>query len=171
MPHMAERILITGKPGSGKSTVARDIIRELDIKAGGISTPEIRGEHGRTGFMIRDIYTGNEEIMASVDIKTKPKVGKYGVDLKALDDIGVSAIDEAIENPQIEFIVIDELGAMELCSRNFEMAVEAAFSTDKDMLAILHRNYVDKYGQMGRVFTLTRDNAEQIKREIIGILK
>lgn len=171
MPDMAERVFITGKPGCGKSTLAQDIVRESGVTAGGISTPEIRGEHGRTGFMIRDIYTGNEDIMASADIKTKPKVGRYGVDLQVLDDIGVSAIDEAVENPEIELIVIDELGAMELCSRNFESAVEAAFASEKDMLAVLHRKYAEKYGKRGRLFTLTRDNAREVRREILKILK
>ncbi len=168
---MPERIFITGLPGSGKSSLVGEIVKELKIKAGGIATPEIRVKGTRKGFKIIDLETGREGVLASTDIKGKPRLGKYGVNIKDIDEIGIKAIENALENPRIKLLVIDELGAMEMLSKNFEIAVEKALDSKKNLLIVLHRRFVGRYRDKGRLFFLKEENREQTKKEIMRILK
>ena len=117
-------LLITGFPGCGKSTLVNRVVvraKQEGLKVGGISTPEFRLDSGRRGgFLIRDIATGVEQVMAAIDISSPVKVGRYGVDLNAIRETGVTAIDHATTST--ELIVIDEIGKMELAVPEFQRA-------------------------------------------------
>jgi nucleoside-triphosphatase THEP1 len=69
-------LFLTGKPRSGKTTLVKEVIERLKekkgkIKLAGIITPEFKNEKGeREGFLIRDLKTGREEILASIKIKS-----------------------------------------------------------------------------------------------------
>jgi len=45
-------LLITGRPGVGKTTLIRALARVLGEQAGGFYTEEIRGPQGRLGFRL-----------------------------------------------------------------------------------------------------------------------
>ncbi|MHA1594421.1 MAG: NTPase [Candidatus Baldrarchaeia archaeon] len=125
-------IIVTGPPRSGKSTLISKIIEELHkkgLKTGGISTPEVRERGVRIGFKIIDIASGNEAWMAHVNIKSPYRVSKYGVDLNAIESVGVNAILNAIESADV--IIIDEIGKMELFSKEFQNAVSRALDSSK----------------------------------------
>ncbi|HCG98499.1 MAG TPA: hypothetical protein DE036_01420, partial [Actinobacteria bacterium] len=49
-----KNIFITGKPGTGKTTLIIDLIKELGLDAGGFYTREVREAGKRVGF---DIHT------------------------------------------------------------------------------------------------------------------
>lgn len=113
-------ILVTGRPGSGKTTLVRAVIKALDAPAGGFYTRELRDAGGaRTGFEIVTL-DGATATLASIGIDG-PRVGRYGVDVGALDRVGVPAIASAIEKGHV--VVIDEIGKMELLSTAFQGAV------------------------------------------------
>jgi nucleoside-triphosphatase len=132
-------VLITGPPGSGKSTLIKDIVTFLKTKGisiGGISTPDFRSPQGRRlGFLIRDLASGEEQIMASTNIHSSLRVGKYGVDEKAIQEIGVKAIERAIEKSDL--IVIDEIGKMELLVSDFQKAVLSAINSPRAVLGTI----------------------------------
>ncbi|MFX1299506.1 MAG: NTPase [Promethearchaeota archaeon] len=132
-------LLITGFPGCGKSTLVNRVVdraKQDGLKVGGISTPEFRlGSGRRGGFLIRDIATGAEQVMAAVDISSPVKVGHYGVNLNAIREIGVIAIDYATTST--ELIVIDEIGKMELAVPEFQRAVIRAFDSPKPLLGTI----------------------------------
>ncbi len=132
-------LLITGFPGCGKSTLVNriaDRVKQEGLKVGGISTPEFRLDTGRRGgFLIHDIATGAEQVMASIDISSPVKVGRYGVNLNAIREIGVTAIDYATTSA--ELIVIDEIGKMELTVPEFQRAVVMAFDSSKPVLGTI----------------------------------
>ncbi|MHA1146372.1 MAG: nucleoside-triphosphatase, partial [Candidatus Helarchaeota archaeon] len=93
------KLLITGKPRSGKSTLIARVIdgaRRQGLKVGGIYTPELK-EGKRLGFEIVDVWSGARGILSHVNIKGSPRVSKYGINLKALLEIGVKALDTALE--------------------------------------------------------------------------
>ncbi len=72
-------ILLTGDPGSGKSTLVQELIREMrGFRLAGIITPEIREGRKRSGFKIIDLVSGEEETLASVRFQEGPRVGRYG---------------------------------------------------------------------------------------------
>jgi nucleoside-triphosphatase len=58
------RIAITGPPGSGKSTVCRNVLNQLKCTYGGMTSADIRVKGERVGFEIRDIATGKQGILA-----------------------------------------------------------------------------------------------------------
>ncbi|MEF8832497.1 MAG: nucleoside-triphosphatase, partial [Candidatus Thermoplasmatota archaeon] len=74
-------IFITGPPRSGKSTLIGEILEEMNLKAEGLRTPDIRENGKRKGFKLVDIDSGEEGILAHVDVEEGPKVSRYKVDL------------------------------------------------------------------------------------------
>ncbi|MCE7698939.1 MAG: metallopeptidase TldD-related protein [Methanobacterium paludis] len=97
---MMLNILITGKPGIGKTTVlnrVKEAVEDLSHSVGGVTCPEIRENGRRVGFNIVDVSNDKKGILAHVKCKG-PHVGRYGVNLKDLNEIGVPAIENAVKS-------------------------------------------------------------------------
>ncbi len=122
---MGKTLLLTGHPGIGKTTIIRHVVAQLGKQAGGFYTEEIVGPGGRKGFRLITL-DGRETTIAHVDLRDPkaPRVGRYGVDLKALENVGVAALQRAMREKKL--VVVDEIGAMELYSRAFRDAVMLA---------------------------------------------
>ncbi len=84
---MTKKVLLTGRPGCGKTTLIKRVVSELARPAGGFYTEEIRAHGERLGFKIITL-DGQEALLAHVDFKTPERVGKYGLDLSALENSG-----------------------------------------------------------------------------------
>ncbi len=171
---MIKKIFITGLPGCGKTTLIKEILKELDLKSfGGFFTEEIREKGERVGFKIVTL-NGKEGILAHKDLKSNFKVSKYGVNIKDLEEIGVKAILEAQKEGKI--IVVDEIGKMELFSEKFKRAIENILNSENKVLGtiMLKENpFCDsiKKRKNVKVFHLTRENKEIIKKEILSFLR
>ncbi len=116
---MPNNVLVTGRPGSGKTTLVVKLLQRLagrGFKAAGFVTEEIREGPGRVGFEVRDLE-GNKAILAHVRRKGKPRVGKYGVDVEAFESIALKALE--IGKKDTDLLVVDEIGRMELFSSLF----------------------------------------------------
>ena len=136
------KIGITGMPSVGKTETLLKIINSLEEHGytvqGMITEPIIEKKH-RVGFYVTNWKTKEREVFAHIDYETKEKVGKYGVDTNALENIGVPAIQDAILDDNINIIVIDEIGKTEMLSEKFcEMVIEA-LDSDKPILVTLHK--------------------------------
>jgi nucleoside-triphosphatase len=132
------KILITGKPGCGKTTLCERIVEGLVAggrPVGGMVSKEVRERGARVGFKVIDVATGREGILAHTEGKG-PRLGKYRVNLHDLEEVGVGAMERAIDGGIL--LVIDEIGPMELFSRRFVGTVEKAFESDLDVLATIH---------------------------------
>jgi nucleoside-triphosphatase len=136
---MATAILLTGAPGSGKTTLIKRVVSHLSSTAGGFYTEEIREKGERKGFRLVTL-DGREGVLAHVDIDSPVRVGKYRLDLSVLDNIGVESVRRAIRNRQL--IVIDEIGPMELRSAAFRQVVLEALDSDGVVLATIHKRDV-----------------------------
>jgi len=81
-------LLLTGAPGSGKTTVIRRLAAALqDSRLAGIYTAEIRTPDGeRMGFRI-STFDGQEAVMAHTRIGGPLRVGKYGVDASTIINV------------------------------------------------------------------------------------
>jgi nucleoside-triphosphatase len=131
---MGRALLLTGRPGVGKTTIIRTVAARMGASAGGFYTDEIRERGRRTGFRLVSL-DGTTGILASVNISGPHRVGKYGVHLRDLEQVGVQALLRAIQQPGVPVVVIDEIGKMELFSSDFRQATLAALDSPKVVLA------------------------------------
>ncbi len=124
--------MITGKPGVGKTTLVQKIIKQMrSVNMAGFYTAEIRGMGSRLGFELHGL-NGERRILAHVEIDSQHRVGRYGVDTNGFEEF-LEALD--LLNPDVELIVIDEIGKMELFSKRFRNIVCDALNSDKQVLA------------------------------------
>ena len=135
------KIGITGLPGSGKTYALLrvvDMLRsEEEISIGGMVDEPIQKDRKKVGFTVRNLLTGQQQVFASTEIESKIMVGKIGVDLVKLEEVGVQAIRDAME--QCDVIVIDEVGKMEVESEAFVNIVKESLEVDKPMIITLHK--------------------------------
>ncbi len=162
-------IFITGPPRSGKSTLVREILEEMDLKAEGLRTPDIRENGERKGFKLVDIKSGEEGILAHVNVEEGPRVSRYRVNMEDLNRLTEKSLTGISEDCDV--IVIDEIGTMELYSDYFVEKMEELLYSEEPVLAVLHRNQVRKYGQKGELFDLEKEDYELAKKKIKGILR
>jgi nucleoside-triphosphatase len=116
------KILLEGRPGSGKTTAAGRVVqllRERGIQPEGFLTAEIRAAGHRVGFTI-ELLDGRRAMLAHVKLPGPPVVSRYGVDLAAFEELVVPALAAV---PAGSIVVLDELGKMELTSQPFRDAV------------------------------------------------
>ncbi len=162
------RIAITGSPGAGKSTVCRNVLKQLTCTCGGMTSADIREKGERVGFEIKDIATGKQGILAHKK-GAGPRVGSHHVNISDLNSIGAAAIKNAMST---ELIVIDEIAPMEFKSPEFIRAVEAALGSDRNMLVVLHQKSAHPVAERIRreflVYTVTLENRERVVSEIAG---
>ncbi len=123
--------LLTGRPGSGKTSLIKQALAETKLKAGGFYTEEIRQQGIREGFRLVTL-NGQETILSHTGIRSPHRVGKYGVDIDSFDRTGVAELHRAIE--QCELVVIDEIGKMELFSTSFREAVNRIINSGQRVL-------------------------------------
>jgi nucleoside-triphosphatase len=131
---MGQALLLTGRPGVGKTTVIRAVVARLGARAGGFYTEEIREQGRRTGFRLIAL-DGPTGTLAGVDTRSPYRVGKYRVCLEDLERVGVAALRRAVDRADLSVVVVDEIGKMELFSPAFREAVLAALESPKPVLA------------------------------------
>ncbi|MFQ5914064.1 MAG: NTPase [Nitrospinota bacterium] len=160
-------ILLTGMPGCGKSTLVQALIQALKAKKiAGIITPEIR-DKTRRGFKIIDLASGREEILASVDIRSGPRVGKYGVNVAGVDHI----VDLFRQSSEIaDYIFLDEIGKMELFSRKFKETSDEVLNSNKLVVAVVHRNLASRYKNRGELIWVEREKIDEITKHVLNVL-
>jgi nucleoside-triphosphatase len=170
---MGQAYLLTGMPGTGKTTIIRQAITQSGRNAGGFFTQEIRSVGIREGFRIVTL-DGKEGMLAHIAIDSPFRVGKYGVDISVLDSIGVEAIYNAVA--QNDIVVIDEIGKMELFSPRFITAVQDALNSPKKILGTITLKphpLADtiRLSKNIRVTELTRNNQKYVLAEMLTWLK
>ena len=162
-------LLLTGKPGTGKTAIIREAVAKTKIKAGGFYTEEIRVGGVRQGFRIVTIG-GQEAVLAHVNISSPYQVSRYKVDIDSLNRLGVSALRQALEGNDL--IVVDEIGKMELLSPRFREVVLQAIESGKRVLGTIMLNshpFADEVKRHPEVKTLmvTRANHSEVLKEVL----
>lgn len=158
---MASVFLLTGRPGTGKTTIIREMLSFIKIKAGGFYTKEIREGGVRKGFKIITL-DGKEVVLSHIDFPKLYRVGKYGVNLDNLERAGVIAIEKAIGD--CELIVIDEIGKMEILSAHFRDIVLKAVKSNKHILGTIMESadpFADRIKKHSSVKLLTVTTANR----------
>ncbi len=173
MPESKTAFLLTGGPGCGKTTVIRRLMEDLSVAAGGFYTEEIRRGGRREGFALITL-DGHTATLASVHSPSRRRVSKYGVDLEAIDGVGVPAIERATARAAL--VVIDEIGKMELFSNRFRQAVLSALESGKIVLGsimLAPHPWADavKARPEVEVILLTEANRSQVQSDLLARLR
>jgi len=170
---MKQAYLLTGRPGTGKTSLIKQAIAGMGSKAGGFYTEEIRSRGVRLGFKLVTL-DGQSAILAHIDIHSPYRVSKYGVDIDSLDRIGVSALNQAAK--ECNLVVVDEIGKMELFSANFREAVLRIIDSGKRVLGTIMLNsnpWADtiKLKPQVKVIAITQANYHQVLKDLLEWLE
>lgn len=124
------RILLTGPPRCGKTTVVQRVAARWPGQAAGFFTREVRERGVRVGFEIVTLE-GKVATLSHVDFPGPHRVGKYGVNLENLHRVGLPAM---AAGPGIDLVVVDEAGKMECLSPQFIAALERLWAQPVPLL-------------------------------------
>jgi nucleoside-triphosphatase len=161
-------LLITGPPGSGKTTAFRRIIESLrDVTPCGFYTGEVRERGVRIGFDLVSL-SGRRQVLARTGM-AGPRVGKYGVD--------VAGLEAFLGDPEVlpegaGVVVVDEIGKMECLSPHFRSYVVHILESGVPCIATIALRgdaFIESLKNRPDVVirTLTRENRERLLPELI----
>ena len=169
MPTALPHLLLTGTPGVGKTTVLRKLAGHLDARTlGGFYTEEIRVHGERRGFRLVT-FDGAERVIAHVDFPKAKQVGKYGVDVAALDEMVEAAL---APRPELSLYLVDEIGRMECLSGRFVAAMRRLLDSGKRVVATIAQRGEGFIAEVKRrpdceLSTVTRENRDALPRQLL----
>ncbi|NHJ14985.1 MAG: AAA family ATPase [Candidatus Thorarchaeota archaeon] len=135
---MRKNILLTGRPGIGKSSVIQKCISLMGKeRIGGFWSSEIREAGRRTGFSM-ETSAGRRGILAHINLHQGPRLGRYVVNVDDVELIAIPSLIAARNSGKI--IIIDEIAAMELFAPSFESVVTSCLETGRVLGAIQQRS-------------------------------
>ena len=166
-------LLLTGKPGCGKTTIIREVVEILSRPAAGFFTQEVRGRDGRrSGFAVVTL-DGRRGTLSDINLKGPHRVGRYGVDLECVDLLAVASMYPSDDE---QVIVIDEIGKMECLSRAFRDAARRALDGPNPVLgtvAVGGTAFIREVRQRPDVdlIEVTIGNRDRLVGELVETLK
>ncbi len=169
---MGRTVLLSGRPGVGKTTLIKKLVAALPGRCGGFYTQEIREGKRRLGFEIVTL-DGQRATLAYVSVPGLPRVGKYSVYVENVDIVAVSALYQAVA--EADYVVIDEIGKMELLSAAFRAAVLHAVQSPKAVLGTVMwraHPWADALKSMAGVVvvSVTFANRERLLDQVVQLL-
>jgi len=168
------KVLLTGRPGIGKTTIIKKLGQSLGESARGFYTAEIREGRSRRGFEIISLETEMRKTLAHVDFSTSYRVGKYGVCPDHLEPF-VEKLEEALKDDNPGVFLIDEIGKMELFSETFRRVIEQVMDSSVPLVAtIMSRSepFCDslKSHPEAKILTVTANNRDQLPGQLLSSL-
>ena len=169
---LRRNILLTGRPGVGKTTAIRKIVDGLpETTTRGFLSYEIRERGRRVGFQIETL-SGKKGTLAHVDLNTGFRVSKYHVSVEDIDTIIIPEIEDARKSNSL--IIIDEIAKMELFSKLFAPEVRRCLDTGRVVGTIQQRtgSFLDEVKQRPdvQVLELTINNRDDIPVQVLSLL-
>jgi nucleoside-triphosphatase len=165
---LSKNLFIAGTRAVGKTTLLREVTLAKRARIGGFYTEHILSGRIQRGFMIRT-FDGQERVLAAKNLKSPHQLGKYGVDLNALENVGIPALKLALMSKDL--IVIDEIGSMEMMSERFRMTLLECLASTKPVLATIRpaaQPFSDQVKKLvdTQTLLLTKSNYLTVKQQV-----
>ncbi|MEE3344273.1 MAG: nucleoside-triphosphatase [Bacilli bacterium] len=168
-------ILLTALPRTGKSTAIKKIVNMLGKdNCGGFYTEEIREDGERVGFRICTL-SGKTGILSHVNIESDYRISRYGVDLETFERLCVSELESATKDNNVKYIVIDEIGPMQLFSEKYKALLISLLNCDKPIIGTIFMNpyeWLDDFKKQKNVnlIEITFDNRDSLPLQLVELL-
>jgi len=167
-----QRILLTGPPRCGKTTVVQKVVALFTGKAAGFYTREVRQAGRRQGFEIVTL-DGKTALLSHVDFPGPLRVGKYGVNQEDFHRVALPALEFT---PGIDLMVVDEIGKMECLSRLFIAALDRLWAAPVPLLATVAEKgggYIRQVHEKPdkTLVTVTSANRDELPMKILALLR
>ena len=163
------KILLSGEPRAGKSTLISHLVTELKSDYWELSEEIRDANNERVGFLARNSLGQSEVFAHKIDIVSDQQIADYKVSLEAIDSIFTAPIEQ-MSHLKRGLVIIDEIGRMEMLSPDFVQGIDRLFETEVDMIATIRYQdeWTHKYTDRDDVtyLVLTPDNRIAIKHQI-----
>ena len=168
-------ILLTAQPRTGKSTAIKKVVNMLGKdNCGGFYTEEIREDEERVGFRICTL-SGKIGILSHVNIENNYRISHYGVDLETFERLCISELESAIKDNKVKYIVIDEIGPMQLFSEKYKELLIQLLDCDKPIIGTIFMNsyeWLDDFKKQENVnlIEVTIENRDSLPLKVVELL-
>ncbi len=167
--------ILTGEVGAGKTTFLAsltDKLKENGLRTAGFTAPGIFRNNRKEGFVIRDLTTGQEHILAGKSgEKNWIRFGHYFFNPETVrkgNDILLKTMDT-----EVYAVVIDEVGPMEMRNEGWAPAIETLCRTSSiPQIWVVRKSLVQKAARKWNtgavfLFDVETDTPEDVCRQII----
>ncbi len=168
-------VVITGRPGVGKTTLVRRVLEKLisnGVAVIGFYCPEVRVGGRRIGFRIESLDGRVSGWLAKISGCDGPAVGRYTTCREA-----EKVAEEALKDlDRADLVVIDEIGPMELRLPGIRRKILDVIKSDKPGVFVAHYRLRDPeilpvLRTKGYWFEVTLNNRDMIVVDVYGVVR
>lgn len=162
---MIHNILITGSRNSGKTTLLKELIKELHIEPAGYQTVEREQYSWGSTYAMADLLTGEQ---GSISVYENGRVAAVE---ETIASLGTACLKRALASSE-QVVVLDELGRFEQKCDVFLQEVFQLLDSQKIILAVLKKESIAYIEQIKRrhdvmLFDLDNRNYDDVKKQLI----
>lgn len=168
--------LLTGESGSGKTslmTALSEILRSRHLNFGGFTAPGIWFNGKRAGFVLHDLKSGTERILAETRGSGTETYGRFVFNPVALR-AGNQLLQDQAADPETDIILVDEVGPFELEGGGWSGSLEKLVQSGLPQLWAVRTKLVGPVCGMWRfepaaVFSASADTAFSVYQKIAEV--